>query len=93
MPIGGNGARRSATTLRRPGSARAIGDVHLQGLCLLNNSEVHLARQAFELARESAEAALAIFDQLGSRMDKSDAYACSGWSIGRRADQRWPRPD
>ena len=52
--------------------------MHLQGLCRLNHSEVHLARQSFELARESAEAALAIFDQLGSRLDKSDAYRVLG---------------
>ena len=58
--------------------AGRIGEVHLQGLCRLNHSEVHLARQSFELARESAEAALAIFDQLGSRLDKSDAYRVLG---------------
>ena len=58
--------------------AERIGEVHLQGLCRLNHSEVHLARQSFELARESAEAALAIFDQLGSRLDKSDAYRVLG---------------
>jgi putative nucleotidyltransferase with HDIG domain len=55
-----------------------IGDVHLQGLCLLNNSEVHIARQAYQRAREDAEGALAIFDRLGSRMDKSDAYRLLG---------------
>ena len=58
--------------------AERIGEVHLQGLCLLNHGEVHLARQSYELARENAEAALAIFDQLGSRMDKSDAYRLLG---------------
>jgi putative nucleotidyltransferase with HDIG domain len=58
--------------------AEQIGDVHLQGLCRLNHSEVHLARQAFEQARESAEAALAIFDRLGSRLDKADAYRVLG---------------
>ncbi|HSE44989.1 MAG TPA: HD domain-containing phosphohydrolase, partial [Gemmatimonadales bacterium] len=58
--------------------AERIGDVHLQGLCLLNHSEVHIARQAYELARRDAEAALAIFDQLGSRLDKSDAYRVIG---------------
>lgn len=58
--------------------AQLTGEVHLQGLCRLNHAEVHLARQAFELARESAEAALAIFDQLGSRLDKSDAYRVLG---------------
>jgi putative nucleotidyltransferase with HDIG domain len=58
--------------------AERTGEVHLQGLCLLNHSEVHLARQAFEPARQSAEAALAVFDRLGSRMDKADAYRILG---------------
>ena len=58
--------------------AEVIGDVHLQGLCLLNHAEVHLARQHFEQARQNAEAALAIFDQLGTRRDKSDAYRVIG---------------
>src|SRR5207249_1612317 len=58
--------------------AEVIGDVHLQGLCLLNHAEVHFARQHFEQARLNAEAALAIFDQLGARRDKSDAYRVIG---------------
>ena len=58
--------------------AEVIGDVHLQGLCLLNHAEVHFARQHFEQARQNAEAALAIFDQLGMRRDKSDAYRVIG---------------
>lgn len=58
--------------------AERIGDVHLQGLCLLNHSEVHLAREQFEQARENAEAALTIFDRLGSQMDKADAYRVIG---------------
>lgn len=58
--------------------AERIGDVHLQGLCLLNQAEVHLARESFEAARAGAEAALAIFDALGSRMDKADAYRVLG---------------
>jgi putative nucleotidyltransferase with HDIG domain len=58
--------------------AEQTGEVHLQGLCLLNHSEVHLARQAYEEAREGAEAALSIFDRLGSRMDKADAYRVLG---------------
>ena len=44
--------------------ATSLGDIHLQGLCLLNHAEVHLARQRYERARDSAEAALRIFDQL-----------------------------
>jgi putative nucleotidyltransferase with HDIG domain len=58
--------------------AKAIGDIHLQGLCLLNHSEVHLARQRYEFARENAEAALAIFDRLGSQLDKADTYKVIG---------------
>ncbi len=58
--------------------AQRIGEVHLQGLCGLNHAEVLLARQDFEGARRNAEAALAIFDQLGSRMDKADAYRVLG---------------
>jgi putative nucleotidyltransferase with HDIG domain len=58
--------------------AKAIGDVHLQGLGLLNHAEVHLARQRYEQARGNAETALGIFDQLGSRLDKADAYKVIG---------------
>src|SRR6185312_12695968 len=53
-------------------------DVHLRGLCLLNNAEVHLARQRYDTARRGAEAALGIFDQLGARLDKADAYKVIG---------------
>jgi putative nucleotidyltransferase with HDIG domain len=58
--------------------ATSLGDVHLQGLCLLNHAEVHLARQRYEKARDSAEAALRIFDQLGARLDKAGAYKVLG---------------
>ncbi len=58
--------------------ARAAGDVHLTGLCLLNHSEVHISRQRYDEARQSAEAALSIFDQLGARLDKADAYKVLG---------------
>jgi len=58
--------------------AQAIGDIHLQGLGLLNHSEVHLARQRYDLARQNAEAALAIFDRLGSKLDKADAFKVIG---------------
>ncbi|HEY4648274.1 MAG TPA: HD domain-containing phosphohydrolase [Gemmatimonadales bacterium] len=58
--------------------AEAIGDIHLQGLGLLNHAEVHIARQRFEQARANAERALAIFDRLGSRLDKADAYKVIG---------------
>ncbi len=58
--------------------AETIGDIHLQGLGLLNHAEVHIARQRYELARQNAENALAIFDRLGSRLDKADAYKVIG---------------
>ncbi|MEJ7811766.1 MAG: HD domain-containing phosphohydrolase [Gemmatimonadaceae bacterium] len=58
--------------------AEGIGDVHLRGLCLLNRTEVFLARQHYEDARRNAEEALRIFDQLGSRRDKADAYKAIG---------------
>jgi putative nucleotidyltransferase with HDIG domain len=58
--------------------AERIGDVHLQGLGLLNHAEVHIARQQYEKARSNAERALAIFDRLGARLDKADAYKVIG---------------
>ncbi|MDQ3222206.1 MAG: tetratricopeptide repeat protein [Gemmatimonadota bacterium] len=58
--------------------AEAIGDIHLQGLGLLNHAEVHLARQRYDQARQNAETALGIFDQLGSKLDKADAYKVIG---------------
>jgi len=58
--------------------ARGVGDVHLTGLCLLNHSEVHVARQRYEEARSGAEMALGIFDKLGTRLDKADAYKVLG---------------
>jgi putative nucleotidyltransferase with HDIG domain len=58
--------------------AERIGDVHLTGLCQLNHAEVHLARQQYERAREGAESALRVFDQLGARLDKADAYKLLG---------------
>ncbi|MEO7987582.1 MAG: tetratricopeptide repeat protein, partial [Gemmatimonadales bacterium] len=57
---------------------RAVGDVHLEGLGLLNHAEVHIGRQRFEEARANAEAALAIFDRLGTRRDKADVYKVLG---------------
>lgn len=58
--------------------ARRNGDVRLEGLCLLNQCEVHLARQHYDLARRNAEDALAIFDRLDARLDKADAYKVLG---------------
>jgi putative nucleotidyltransferase with HDIG domain len=45
---------------------------------LLNRSEVHLARQRYGDAQSDAEAALRIFDRLGTRLDKADAYKVIG---------------
>ncbi|HVH66822.1 MAG TPA: HD domain-containing phosphohydrolase [Gemmatimonadales bacterium] len=58
--------------------AERTGDAYLQGLCLVNNAEVDLARQRFENAREGAEEALALFDKLGARAPKADAYRVIG---------------
>lgn len=58
--------------------AEAINETHLRALCLLNHTEVHLAGQRHEEARKSAEGALAIFDQLGSHLDKADSYKMLG---------------
>jgi putative nucleotidyltransferase with HDIG domain len=58
--------------------AERAGDLHLQGLCLVSHAEVHVARQRFENARQDAEAALALFDQLGARGAKADAYRVIG---------------
>ncbi len=58
--------------------AEGAGDVYLQGLCLVNQAEVHVARQRFEDARQNAEGALAIFDQLGAGAEKSGACRVIG---------------
>jgi len=48
--------------------AERVGDAHL----------VHVVRGHYEEARRNAEAALAIFDQLDARSDKSEAYRIIG---------------
>jgi putative nucleotidyltransferase with HDIG domain len=58
--------------------AERAGDAHLQGMCLVNHAEAHFLRERYEEARRNAEAALAIFDQLDSRADKSEAYKMIG---------------
>jgi putative nucleotidyltransferase with HDIG domain len=58
--------------------AERAGDSHLQGMCLVNHAEAHFVRGRYEEARRNAEAALAIFDQLDSRADKSEAYKMIG---------------
>jgi len=58
--------------------AQRAGDVHLQGLCLVNHADVHLLRERYEDARHNAEAALVTFDQLDALSDKADAYRVLG---------------
>ena len=58
--------------------AERAGDVHLQGMCLVNHAEAHFLRGRYDEARHMAEGALAIFDQLDSRADKSEAYKMIG---------------
>ncbi len=58
--------------------AERAGDVYLQGMCLANHAEAHFRRERYDQARRMAEAALAIFDQLDSRADKSEAYKIIG---------------
>src|SRR6266487_4201734 len=58
--------------------AERVGDVYLRGLCLVNHAEVDVMCQRFENARQKAEEALALFDQLGVRSAKADAYRVIG---------------
>jgi putative nucleotidyltransferase with HDIG domain len=58
--------------------AERAGDVHLQGMCLVNHAETHFLRGRYDEARRMAEAALAIFDQLDSPAYKSEAYKMIG---------------
>jgi putative nucleotidyltransferase with HDIG domain len=58
--------------------AELVNDTHLGGLCLLNWTEVHLARRQFEEARRCAEQALVIFNELNATLDKADAYKMLG---------------
>ena len=58
--------------------ALSLGDVRMRGLCLLNRTEVFIARQRFEEARMSAEDALRLFDELDARVQKADAYKFLG---------------
>src|SRR5690349_15995246 len=58
--------------------AERASDAHLQGLCLVNHAEVHFMRGRYDEARRNAESALAIFDQIDSRTDKSEAYKTIG---------------
>jgi putative nucleotidyltransferase with HDIG domain len=55
-----------------------LGNVHLRGLVLLNRADVLAMRQRYEQAMPSAEQALAIFNEMDSRLDKADAYQIIG---------------
>lgn len=58
--------------------AERAGDVFLRAQCLLGDAKAKLARQQFDDARTGAEQALALFEQLGARSDKSGAYRLIG---------------
>lgn len=58
--------------------AERAGDMYLRGACHVGDAKVQLARQHFEPARQSAESALALFEQLGARAEKSGAYRVIG---------------
>ena len=60
------------------GAAEQVGDVHLRGLALLNRTEVLIARQNLSEALQHAQQALQVFDQLGARLNKSNAYCTLG---------------
>src|SRR5207244_5544411 len=51
---------------------------YLRGLCLVNHAELDVTRQRFEDARQKAEEALAVFDQLGVKSAKAEAYRVIG---------------
>ncbi len=58
--------------------AERLGDAHLQGLCLVNHADVHVAQGCYEDARRKAEAALALFDRADARRNKTEAYRVLG---------------
>jgi tetratricopeptide (TPR) repeat protein len=61
--------------------ARQGGDYHLQGLCLLNHAEIELEHKRYEEVRRRAEAALAIFNRLGARVEMADAFRMLGTAL------------
>ncbi len=58
--------------------ADSTGDVNLRGHVLLNRTEVDIARGRYEDARRHAEQALQIFDGLGQKAHKGNAYKYVG---------------
>jgi putative nucleotidyltransferase with HDIG domain len=68
--------------------AGSLGNLLIQAQCLVSHAEVDIARQRFENARQKAEEGLAMFDRLGVRRGKADAYRVIGMvyrEIGRPA--------
>jgi putative nucleotidyltransferase with HDIG domain len=58
--------------------AERVGDLHLLGLVLANRAEVQAARQRFDEALRGAEEALRLFEAIGERAPKSEAYRAIG---------------
>jgi HD-GYP domain-containing protein (c-di-GMP phosphodiesterase class II) len=68
--------------------AERVGDAQLQAQGLVSHAEVDIARQRFENARQKAEESLAVFDRLGVKRGKADAYRVIGMvyrEVGRPA--------
>jgi putative nucleotidyltransferase with HDIG domain len=58
--------------------AARVGDVQLRGRCELNRAEVCHGRQQYAEAMRRAETALEIFERMGDRLAKADAYRVIG---------------
>lgn len=58
--------------------ARRVGDLHLQGSCLLRQSQICLAHERFDDARGHAEAALALFAGLDAAPERAEAQRVLG---------------
>jgi putative nucleotidyltransferase with HDIG domain len=54
------------------------GDIRLQGQCLVNRAEVFVALKRYEECLKDAEDSIAIFDKLGARDSKANAYKVIG---------------
>jgi putative nucleotidyltransferase with HDIG domain len=71
----GEAERHFADSLR---IATEINEQSLIALCLVSRSELDVARQRYEDARQQAETAMAIFDHIGVLRGKADAYRVIG---------------
>jgi tetratricopeptide (TPR) repeat protein len=58
--------------------AIATGDLHLQALCSLNQAQAQLCQRQFDATLRDVERALDLFERLGNRADKADAYRILG---------------